>query len=125
MSRDTPSVFRLVMLKNQHTGRLAPRGAAMAGLSIFLLLTLALPRAQRAEGPDVRELLVAARGVAPAICALAADGVWSGGWGSGWSAPITPISSDLRGRLRSRARSERGWPRRPRPRRRPRSWRSA
>ncbi|PYP99766.1 MAG: hypothetical protein DMF82_23850, partial [Acidobacteria bacterium] len=73
----------------------------MAGLSIFLLLTLALPRAQRAEGPDVRELLVAARGVAPAICALAADGVWSGGWGSGWSAPITPISSDLRGRLRS------------------------
>src|SRR5713226_8897649 len=101
MGKPFPVVVHSSVLKNQHTGRHAPEGAAMAGLSILLLLTLALPREQRAAVPDVRELLVAARGVAPVLCALAADGVSTGGWGGGWAAPATPIASDLRARLRS------------------------
>src|SRR6266849_2456044 len=109
MDQPFPVVVHSSVLKNQHTGRRAPEGAAMAGLSVLLLLTLALPllltlalpREQRAAVPDVRELLVAARGVAPVLCALAADGVSTGGWGGGWAAPATPIASDLRARLRS------------------------
>jgi len=96
MRKSLLAVVRSAVLKNQHTGRRAPEGAAMAGLSVLLLLTLALPREQRAAVPDVRELLVAARGVAPALCALAADGVSTGGWGGGWGAwEIAARYSDL------------------------------
>src|SRR5882724_3712212 len=43
---------------------------------------------------DVRELLASARGVAPALCALAADGV-SNGWGGSWDAPDLSVSADV------------------------------
>src|SRR5207253_4854845 len=40
---------------------------------------------------------VAARGVAPSLCTLAADGVYS--WGGRWTAPAEPIRSDIRSRV--------------------------
>src|SRR5688500_965522 len=46
---------------------------------------------------DVRALLDAARGLAPAICAMAADG--ASGWGGGLRAPVMPIPSDVRSRM--------------------------
>src|SRR5688572_27836003 len=50
---------------------------------------------------DVRELLVAARGVSPVLCALAADAVWGFGWRGGWDdAPSTPLGSAMRARIR-------------------------
>src|SRR5829696_7179912 len=64
-----------------------------------------LPAAQRPaqnvdRGMDVRELLVAARGVPPAVCVLAADGA-SNGWGGGWDAPDLAIRSDVRRMVRN------------------------
>src|SRR6185312_1853301 len=56
--------------------------------------------------PDVRELLTSARGVAPSICLLAADGVASTGrWGSGWDAPAMSIGGEVRMRLREMMRA--------------------
>ena len=43
---------------------------------------------------DVRDLLASARGVAPAVCALAADGA-SNGWGGYWDAPDLSIGADV------------------------------
>jgi HEAT repeat protein len=48
--------------------------------------------------PDVRDLLNAARGVAPTVCALAANGALNGGWG--WDAPNVAIHADIRGTMR-------------------------
>src|SRR5829696_8065690 len=47
-----------------------------------------------AQRIDVRELLLSARGVAPALCALAADG--ASGWGGGWDAPDLAIRGGVR-----------------------------
>src|SRR5437763_12756136 len=60
--------------------------------------------------PDVRELLVSARGVAPAVCLLAADGVASTGrWGGGfWDAPSMAIGAEVRMRIREMLRSHLG-----------------
>src|ERR1700761_8369187 len=55
------------------------------------------PRGDRAL--DVREVLVAARGASPALCALASDGVSNGGWGG--DAPATMVQSDIRIALRN------------------------
>ncbi|HZI42763.1 MAG TPA: HEAT repeat domain-containing protein, partial [Gemmatimonadaceae bacterium] len=57
--------------------------------------------------PDVRELLVSARGVAPAVCLLAADGVGSTGrWGGGfWDAPAMSIGAEVRMRVREMLRA--------------------
>src|SRR5690349_18595732 len=57
--------------------------------------------------PDVRELLVSARGVAPAVCLLAGDGVASTGrWGGGfWDAPAMSIGAEVRMRVREMMRS--------------------
>src|SRR5204863_7247818 len=43
--------------------------------------------------------------IAPAVCALAADGVRSGGWGGGWEAPAMPLGSPPHLRLRHAHRS--------------------
>jgi len=51
-----------------------------------------------AAAQEVRELLIAARGVAPSLCTLAADGVYS--WGGRWTAPAEPVRSDIRSRVR-------------------------
>lgn len=64
---------------------------------------LPLPAAQTPQqpvdrAPDVRGLLIAARGVAPAMCALASDGA-SNGWG-GWDAPTAMAHSELRDAIR-------------------------
>ena len=53
----------------------------------------------RTPALELRTLLVAARGVAPSVCTLAADGVYS--WGGRWMAPAEAITSDVRTRLRS------------------------
>jgi len=58
----------------------------------------AVPAAPVSAAQDVRELLVAARGVAPSLCTLAADGVYS--WGGRWTAPAEPVRSDIRSRVR-------------------------
>ena len=58
----------------------------------------AAPAAPVSAAQDVRELLVAARGVAPSLCTLAADGVYS--WGGRWTAPAEPVRSDIRSRVR-------------------------
>ena len=42
---------------------------------------------------DVRDLLASARGVAPSVCALAADGA-SNGWGGSWDAPDLSVRAD-------------------------------
>src|SRR4051812_28542611 len=57
--------------------------------------------------PDVREILGSARGVAPSICMLAADGVASTGrWGGGfWDAPAMSIGSEVRMRIREMMRA--------------------
>src|SRR5690348_10617231 len=60
--------------------------------------------------PDVREVLGSARGVAPTICLLAADGVASSGrwgWGGGgyWDAPAMAIGSEVRMRVREMLRA--------------------
>src|SRR5690242_3582727 len=56
--------------------------------------------------PDVREVLESARGVAPSICLLAADGVASTGrWGGGWDAPAMSIGAEVRMRLREMMRA--------------------
>jgi HEAT repeat protein len=47
---------------------------------------------------EVRDLLVSARGVAPSLCTLAADGL--GSWGGRWQAPAEAIRSDIRTRVR-------------------------
>ena len=57
----------------------------------------AAPVASASSAQDVRELLVAARGVAPSLCTLAADGVYS--WGGRWTAPAEPVRSDIRSRV--------------------------
>ena len=49
---------------------------------------------------DVRDLLASARGVAPAVCALAADGA-SNGWGGYWDAPDLSIRADVHQLVRS------------------------
>ena len=58
---------------------------------------------------DIRDLLASARGVAPAVCALAADCA-SNGWGGSWDAPDLSVRADVhqlvRG-IRSRRRSRR------------------
>ncbi|MFO0581502.1 MAG: hypothetical protein U0229_04445 [Anaeromyxobacter sp.] len=54
------------------------------------------------QGGDLRDLLTAARGAAPALCALAIDGVGHGG-GHGFDAPSLPVTSAMRERLRGRA----------------------
>src|SRR5262245_51832113 len=58
---------------------------------------------------DARELLAAARGVAPSVCKLAADGA-SNGWGGSWDAPDVAIRADVRELVRGirRAELERG-----------------
>ena len=43
---------------------------------------------------DVRDLLASARGVAPSVCALAADGA-SNGWGGSWDAPDLAVRADV------------------------------
>src|SRR5207237_982885 len=52
-----------------------------------------------AGSQEVRELLGAARGVAPSLCTLAADGVYS--WGGRWQAPAEAVQSDIRSRVRT------------------------
>src|SRR5262245_40505658 len=89
------------MLKNQHKWRLAPKGVLMAAPALLLLFSLALPREQPAARLDLRGLLSSARGVPPALCLLAADGIATGGWGHGLDAPAVPVSSDVRARLRA------------------------
>jgi len=56
-----------------------------------------LASAMHHHTPDVRELIGSARGVAPAICMLAADGVASTGrWGGGyWDAPAMSIGAEV------------------------------
>src|SRR5713101_4665784 len=66
----------------------------------LLLLVPAVPPRPTPAAADFRELLSSARGIAPALCALAADGVRSGGWGGGWEAPAMPLASPKRLRLR-------------------------
>jgi HEAT repeat protein len=61
------------------------------------------PGGTSASSTDLRELLAAARGVAPALCVLAADGV--SGWGEGWSAPAPPLASEVRARVHALRRS--------------------
>jgi len=59
--------------------------------------------------PDVREVLASARGVAPTVCLLAADGVASTGrWGRGggfWDAPAMSIGGEVRMRVREMLRA--------------------
>src|SRR5437763_1289056 len=57
--------------------------------------------------PDVRELVTSARGVAPTVCMLAADGVASTGrWGGGyWDAPSMSIGTEVRMRIREMLRA--------------------
>jgi hypothetical protein len=50
-------------------------------------------------------LLASARGLPPAICALAIDGVRTGGWGGGPSAPALPLDADVRAQVRALRRS--------------------
>src|SRR3954462_3039147 len=58
-------------------------------------------RGDEIEAQDLRELLAAAKGVPPIVCALAADAVWGMGWRGGYDdAPSSPVSSHMRGRLR-------------------------
>src|SRR3954462_13815426 len=86
-----------------------PVRLAMHPKTIFLVAALSLkggvisiPISQRTAAPervmDVRELLASARGVAPALCALASDGASNGGWG--WDAPDVAIQSDIRATIR-------------------------
>src|SRR5215470_8289438 len=54
---------------------------------------------------DARELLAASRGVAPALCTLAADGA-SNGWGGGsWDAPDLSVRADVHELVRGMRRS--------------------
>jgi hypothetical protein len=50
---------------------------------------------------SVAELLASGRGVAPALCALAADGISSGRRGGGWGPPAQPLGADVRRRIRA------------------------
>src|SRR6266516_3979388 len=86
-------------------------------MSIFV--TAAMPRVAPTAAPaatmhhhtpDVRELLVSARGVAPSVCLLAADGVASTGrWGGGfWDAPAMSIGAEVRMRIREMMRARLG-----------------
>src|SRR4051812_7623970 len=63
--------------------------------------------ARRQPPPDVRELLGAARGVAPVLCVLAADGITTvGRWGGGmWDAPAVSIGPEVRTRVREMMRA--------------------
>src|SRR3954465_4876650 len=69
---------------------------------VALVATNASPArsAPTAAAQEVRELLAASRGVAPAMCTLAADGVSS--WGGRWYAPAEAVRSTIRSRLNSR-----------------------
>src|SRR4051812_49196432 len=88
------------MLKNQQ------RRVSMFSRVVFLtvgtlLLTDGAPVAAgspAAGAQEVRELLAASRGVAPAMCTLAADGLFN--WGGRWSAPAEAVKSDIRSRVR-------------------------
>src|ERR671937_546332 len=64
--------------------------------AVGALLLHGVPAAPAAASPaqEVRELLAAARGVAPSLCTLAADGIYS--WGGRWSAPAEAVQSDIR-----------------------------
>src|ERR1700754_4735228 len=53
---------------------------------------------------DARELLAASRGVAPSVCALAADGA-SNGWGGSWGAPDVALRGDVRELVRGMRRA--------------------
>ena len=70
-----------------------------------------LARSMHHHTPDVRELLASARGVAPTVCLLAADGVastgrWGGGGGGGfWDAPAMSIGAEVRMRVREMLRA--------------------
>jgi hypothetical protein len=80
----------------------------MLGRSIVSLVSLALlsgspevPPAGGTSAVSVGELLASGRGVAPALCALAADGISSGRWGGGWGPPAQPLGADVRRRIRA------------------------
>src|SRR5579884_773695 len=47
---------------------------------------------------DIQDLLASARGVAPAVCALAADG--ASGWGNGSDAPDLSVRANVHALLR-------------------------
>src|SRR3954470_16224840 len=50
---------------------------------------------------SLRDLLTSARGVAPTLCSLAADGVWTGRWGGGmWNAPVVSVGQEVRVEIR-------------------------
>src|SRR5688572_33123529 len=71
-------------------------------LGAVLIVRAPAPAAQpaRAEAAqELQDLLAASRGVAPSLCTLAADGMYSWG-GSRWYAPAEAITSDVRTRLR-------------------------
>src|SRR5205085_2483351 len=57
--------------------------------------------ASSAAALSLRDVLTAARGVAPTLCALAADGVWTGRWGGGmWDAPVVSVGPEVRVEVR-------------------------
>src|SRR5687768_7750167 len=84
------------MLKNQQ------RSHVMITKTMSIALALMVgdgAPARAAAAQEVRELLSSARGVAPSMCAMAADGLYS--WGGRWQAPAEAVRSDVRTRLRT------------------------
>jgi hypothetical protein len=72
----------------------APHAPHVTGL---LVVPNASAASSGAVALSLRDLLTSARGVAPALCALTADGVWTGRWGGGmWDAPVVSIGPEVR-----------------------------
>src|SRR5256885_9585407 len=95
------------MLKNHQRRSIMFSRLAMFSLAITLArgsqpveFTTESQPAVSAAAPSVRDLLTAARGVAPSMCTLAGDGVFS--WGGRWHAPAESMRSDVRAVFRDR-----------------------
>src|SRR5262245_65407237 len=93
------------MLKKQHNHTKPQKAEPMLAIPL-LLLTAAFtfpagprPAPPRTPAPSAgaaaRELLTAARGAAPALCVLAANGIRSGGWGGTFDPPVAILGSTL------------------------------
>src|SRR5687768_15343758 len=78
-----------------------------AALAVLLASCAFAKTPEGAAPPDSPwpALLASVRGVPPAVCALAADGVRTGGWGGGPAAPALPLDADVRRQVRALRRS--------------------
>jgi HEAT repeat protein len=78
-----------------------------AELPVATALAQAAAANASAPAQDVAAVLAAARGVAPLICAFAAQSLGNGGWGW-YDAPTSPVASDVAQRIRDMGREKLG-----------------